>query len=290
MLCRRFVRDPSWTLPARRPPPGTARGACNARRWSRRAARTSRSRVSPPRVSRVRASPRGPPGGSASHPRHPALSSPWRPPRARLPRHLPTTSTPSARTSAADRSSPSSACPTRNSPTRASRRASLASRLRAQLHLSPDGPLDDAAASRVYHYYLPVHLWCVARLDAHRARVADAALTRSHPRPRSSWASARPRVRQDNRRRATPAPPLIRRSRRGVHLHRRCLPHGRGTGCSRGGESGERTAPLSRQRGVARRRVGSRRIRRWRRERRGGGERGGETRRRIRRRGGSSVR
>ena len=53
--------------------------------------------------------------------------------------------------------------------------ASLASRLRAQLHLSPDGPLDDAAASRVYHYYLPVHLWCVARLDAHRARVADAA-------------------------------------------------------------------------------------------------------------------
>ena len=49
---------------------------------------------------------------------------------------------------------------------------SLASQLRAQLDFQQPNAVDDAAetarAARVYRYYLPVYLWCTARLETHR--------------------------------------------------------------------------------------------------------------------------
>ena len=48
---------------------------------------------------------------------------------------------------------------------------SVATRLCEQLSMDQTS-LDPAQASRVYRYYLPVYLWCVARLDAHRSNAA----------------------------------------------------------------------------------------------------------------------
>ena len=48
---------------------------------------------------------------------------------------------------------------------------SVAARLCDQLSME-QASLDPAQASRVYRYYLPVYLWCLARLEAHRSASA----------------------------------------------------------------------------------------------------------------------
>ena len=45
---------------------------------------------------------------------------------------------------------------------------SLAEQLCAQLSFDDPAALSPAQAARVYRYYLPVYLWCTARLDRHR--------------------------------------------------------------------------------------------------------------------------
>lgn len=51
---------------------------------------------------------------------------------------------------------------------------SVAARLCDQLSLE-QASLDPAQASRVYRYYMPVYLWCLARLEAHRSASAPGA-------------------------------------------------------------------------------------------------------------------
>ena len=101
---------------------------------------------------------------------------------------------------------------------------SVAARLCDQLSMEL-ASLDPAQASRVYRYYLPVYLWCLARLEAHRSvsapGVACPALGR---RPKRPAGLARPRSSPSSPDCSTPT------ASRRIRVHRRRVPDGRGTG------------------------------------------------------------